>query len=45
MNPYLIKQLAAAHDSDLRRQAAAARRARLARRGRRGGVQHRQHRI
>lgn len=44
MNPYLIQHLAAAHDADLRRQAAAARRAKLARRARRG-VNAQPHRI
>ena len=36
MNPYMMHDLAAARGRDLRRQAAAARRARLARRARRG---------
>ena len=38
MNPYMMKYVAEARTQDLRRQAAAARRARLARRTRRGGM-------
>ena len=38
MNPYILQQVAASRATDLRKQAAAARRARLARRVRRGGM-------
>lgn len=38
MNPYMMQDLAAVRGRDLRKQAAAARRARLARRARRGAA-------